>query len=311
MTTEAAKATSGEHGTVALSPQADTSGDIVRTSDIGIPQSAAKLTVIEPRRGWIPIDWKELSEFRELLYFLTWRDIKVRYKQTVLGAAWAILQPLMTMVVFTIFFGKLAKIPSDGIPYPVFAYAGLLPWTFFANSVSQAGQSLVNQQHLLTKVYFPRLFVPMAPVGAAFVDLMLASGVLGVIMAFYGVAPTTLIVIAPLLVLLTAVAALGIGLLLAALTVTYRDFRYVIPFMIQLWLFCTPVVYPVSMVPERWQWLLALNPMGGIVTAFRAALVGTPMNWNHLAISAAVAAGLLVLGAAYFRRVERRFADIA
>lgn len=267
--------------------------------------------VIEVRSGWIPFDWKELWGFRELLYFLTWRDIKVRYKQTVLGAAWAILQPLMTMVVFTIFFGRLAKMPSDGIPYPVFAYAGLLPWTFFANSVSHAGQSLVNQQHLLTKVYFPRVFVPTAPVGAAFVDFILASCILGLIMAWFGVAPTVLIVLTPVLVLLTAAAALGVGLLLAALTVTYRDFRYVIPFMIQLWLFCTPVVYPVSIVPERWQWLLALNPMGGVVAAFRAALVGGPMNWNHLAISAAVVTGLLLLGAKYFRRTERRFADIA
>ncbi len=276
-----------------------------------LPSQKKLIKVIEPRQGWIAIDWGELWKFRELLYFLTLRDLKVRYKQTVLGAAWAILQPLMTMIVFTIFFGRLAKIPSDGIPYPVFAYAGLLPWTLFANSVTQAGQSLVNQQHLLTKVYFPRLFVPMAPVGAALVDLVLASTVLVVIMAYYGVTPTVLIVLAPLLVVLTAATALGVGLLLAALTVTYRDFRYVIPFMIQLWLFCTPVVYPVSIVPDHWQWLLALNPMSGIVGASRAALVGGPMNWTHLAISAAIATGVLCFGAAYFRRTERRFADIA
>jgi len=273
--------------------------------------STAAMTIIEPRRGWIAIDWKELWEFRELLYFLAWRDIKVRYKQTVLGASWAILQPFMTMVVFTVFFGRLAKVPSDGIPYPVFAYAGLLPWTFFANSVTHAGQSLVNQQHLLTKVYFPRMFVPMAPIGAALVDLALASCLLGVIMACYGVGPTALIGLAPLLVFLSAATALGVGLLLAALTVTYRDFRYVIPFMIQLWLFCTPVVYPVSIVPEPWQWVLALNPMGGIVGASRAALVGGPMNWTHLLISAVVALGVLCLGASYFRWTERRFADIA
>lgn len=286
----------------------------VRSGADSSPESSLAgdaVTIIEPRRGWIAIDWGELWEFRGLLYFLTWRDIKVRYKQTVLGAAWAILQPLMTMVVFTIFFGRLAKIPSDGIPYPVFSYAGLLPWTFFANSVAHAGTSLVNQQHLLTKVYFPRMFLPVATVGAAAVDLILASVVLGAIMAFYGVVPTSLIILVPVLVLLGAAAALGVGLLLAALTVTYRDFRYVIPFMIQIWLFCTPVVYPISFVPERWQWLLALNPMGGVVGASRAALVGGPMNWTHLGISALVAVGLLVVGAAYFRRTERRFADIA
>ena len=275
------------------------------------PLRTSALSVIEPRRGWIAIDWQELWEFRELLYFLTWRDVKVRYKQTVLGAAWAVLQPLAAMIVFTIFFGRLAKIPSDGLPYAVFAYTGLLPWTLFANSVSQAGQSLVNQQQLLTKVYFPRMFMPAAPVAAALVDFALATCVLGGIMAYYRVAPGSLIWLFPLLVLLTVVTALGVGLLLAALTVTYRDFRYVIPFMVQLWLFCTPVVYPVSIVPERWQWLLALNPMGGIVASFRAALIGGPMDWGHLAISSAIAIALLVLGAAYFRRTERRFADIA
>jgi lipopolysaccharide transport system permease protein len=273
--------------------------------------AANKLTIIQPRCGWVRFDTQELWESRELLYFLTWRDIKVRYKQTVLGAAWAILQPLLTMLVFTIFFGRLAKLPSDGIAYPVFAYAGLLPWTFFANSVTLSGQSLVNQQHLLTKVYFPRVFVPAAPVAAGLVDLFLAGTVLAVMMVLYNVVPTGLLVLVPLLILVTAASALGVGLLLAALTVTYRDFRYVIPFLVQIWLFCTPVVYPVSIVPERWQWLLALNPMGGVVTASRAALVNGPMNWNHLAISSSVAVGLLIFGAAYFRRTERRFADIA
>ena len=268
------------------------------------------LTVIEPRSGWVGIDWRELWEFRELLYTLAWRDVKVRYKQTALGVAWAILQPLATMVVFTIFFGRLAKMPSDGIAYPVFAYAGLLPWMFFTTSVSNAAQSLVNQQTMLTKIYLPRWFLPAAPVATAFVDLVLASCVMVGIMAWYEIVPTAMIVLVPGLILLTAVTALGVGLLLAALTVTYRDFRYVITFMLQLWLFCTPVVYPVSIVPEQWQWVLALNPMGGVVGAFRAAVVGGPMHWDHLAISVVVAVAVLVVGCAYFRRIERRFADI-
>ncbi len=280
-------------------------------SSQALPCQNESVRTIEPLRGWIAIDWGELWDFRELLFFLTWRDLKIRYKQTVLGSAWAILQPFMTMIVFSIFFGRLAKIPSDGIPYPVFVYAGLLPWTFFANSVSHAGQSLVNQRNLLTKVYFPRFFVPLAPIGAALVDLVLASTILGAIMAYYQVAPTRMIILAPLLVVMTAATATGIGLLLAALTVTYRDFRHVIPFMIQLWLFCTPVIYPIGIVPERWQWLLALNPMSGIVTASRAALIGTPMQWSHLGISAVIALIVLWFGAYYFRRVERHFADIA
>ncbi len=285
--------------------------DAAKPHPQAIPNQATTVTVIQPRQRWTGIDWRELWQFRELLYFLTWRDVKVRYKQTVLGAAWAIIQPFMTMVVFTIFFGRLAKMPSDGIPYPVFAYAGLLPWTFFANAVTNSAQSLVSQRQLLTKIYFPRLFMPTAPVATALVDFALAACVLAGIMAWYNVTPTALIWLFPLLILLTAVTALGVGLLLAALTVTYRDFRYIISFLMQLWLFCTPVVYPVSIVPVRWQWLLAFNPMAGIVSAFRAAMIGGPMNWNHLAISSTIGIGLLLVGATYFRRTERRFADIA
>jgi lipopolysaccharide transport system permease protein len=268
-------------------------------------------TVIQPRQGWAPIDWRELWAFRELLYFLVWRDIKVRYKQTVLGVAWAVLQPLLTMLIFTAIFGRFAHMPSDGFPYAVFVYAGLLPWTFFANSVTQGGQSLVNQQHLLTKVYLPRLYVPMASVGGALLDLAISFGVYAAILAWHGVAPSWHVVYLPALVLLTTLAALGLTFLLAALTVTYRDFRYVLPFMIQVLMFLSPVVYPVSMVPARYQWLLALNPMTGIIDGYRSAVLGAPVNAATLAMASASTLVLLAAGLYYFRSVERRFADIA
>ena len=267
--------------------------------------------VIRARSGWVPIDWKELREHRELLYFLVWRDIKVRYKQTVLGVAWAVIQPIFGMVVFTIIFGNFARIPSDGMPYAVFVYAGLLPWTFFSNGVSQAGQSLVNQQHLLTKIYFPRLFVPAASFGVAAVDLAFSFGVLAGVMAFYRAAPSWGIIWLPGLVLLTAMAGLGIGLILAALTVSYRDFRFVIPFMLQAWMYLSPVVYPVTLVPEKYRWALALNPMAGIIDAYRSAILGTPWRLGTLAISAVVSVVVFAFGLFYFRRTERRFADIA
>lgn len=267
--------------------------------------------VIEPRRGWIPINWGEMYEFRELLYFLIWRDVKVRYKQTVLGVGWAVLQPVLAMLIFTVIFGRFAKIPSDGAPYAVFVYAGLLPWTFFSSGVSQGGLSLVSQQHLLTKVYLPRLFVPAASVGGALVDLAVSFGVYAVLLVAYGVAPTWGILCLPLLVLATILAALGLSFLLAALTVSYRDFRYVVPFMMQILMYLSPVVYSTSLIPERWQWLAALNPMSGIIDAFRAAILGSPLNPITLSISILSTLGLLVAGVAYFRSVERRFADIA
>jgi lipopolysaccharide transport system permease protein len=268
-------------------------------------------TVIQPRSGWIPIDWRELWEFRELLYFLVWRDVKVRYKQTVLGVAWAVLQPVLSMIVFTVIFGRLAKIPSEGLPYAVFVYAGLLPWTFFSNGVTHGGQSLINQQHLLTKVYLPRLFLPSASIGGALVDLAISFGVYGVILAIYGVMPSWQVAFVPLLVLLTVVAALGLSLLLAALTVAYRDFRYVVPFMLQALLYLSPVVYPVSLVPQRFHWLLALNPMAGIIDGYRAAILDKPWNLVTLTVSTLSALGLLAVGLLYFRMTERKFADIA
>lgn len=267
--------------------------------------------IIRPRKGWINIDWPELYRYRELLVFLTWRDILVRYKQTVLGVAWAVLQPVFMMLVFTIIFGRLAKIDSQGLPYAVFVYAGLLPWTFFSTAVTQSGLSLVNQQNLLTKIYFPRLFVPTASVGAGLVDLAISFTVYGVILAIYGVVPSAGIIWLPLLILLTIVAALGFGYTLSALTVSYRDFRFLIPFMLQAMMYISPVIYPVTLVPSQYHWLLAINPMTGIIDAFRAAILGTPWNPTTLAVSTAVTIGLFLFGLFFFRKTERRFADIA
>jgi lipopolysaccharide transport system permease protein len=268
-------------------------------------------TLIEPRSGWIPIDWRELWEFRELLYFLVWRDIKVRYKQTVLGVAWAVLQPVFSMIVFTIIFGRFAKIPSENLPYAVFVYAGLLPWTFFNNAVTQGGQSLVNQQHLLTKVYLPRLFVPTACVGGALVDLLISFVVYAAILAYYRVVPSWQVIYLPGLLVLTVLAAMGLSLILAALTVAYRDFRYVVPFMMQALMYLSPVVYPVSIVPAQYHWVLALNPMAGIVDAYRTVILGKQWNVTMLAVSTASAVVLFSVGLLYFRSTERQFADIA
>ena len=278
---------------------------------MSVSVTESPVTVIRPRAGWIAIDWRELWEARELLFFLVLRDVTVRYKQTVLGVAWAILQPVFSMVIFTVIFGRLAKLPSDGQPYAIFVYAGLLPWMFFSNAVTGACQSLVNQQSLLTKIYLPRLFVPAASIGSGLVDLAVSFVVFGCLLVFYGVAPGWGVLAVPLLILLTIIAALGVGLSLAAVTVTYRDFRYVIPFMIQAWMYLSPVIYPVSMVPPQWQWLLAVNPMVGIIDAFRSALLDRPWNFQTLGVSTLSACLLLTYGLFYFRKTERRFADVA
>jgi lipopolysaccharide transport system permease protein len=262
---------------------------------------------IHARKGF---DWVEILEHRELLYFLVWRDVKVRYKQTVLGIAWAILQPLFGMIIFTVIFGRVAKLPSDGLPYPLFVFAGLLPWTFFSTGVTQSGQSLVNQEHLITKVYFPRVLVPASSFGAPLVDLLLSFGLLAILMGVYGVAPTWRLLALPLLVLLTLIAGLGVGICLAALTVAYRDFRFVVPFMIQVWMFLSPVIYPVNMLPPNYRWALAINPMAGIIEAYRSSLLGTPWQPASLAASIAISVVLLALGLSVFRRTERRLADI-
>lgn len=268
-------------------------------------------TVIEPSKGWSAINLEELWRYRELLYFLTWRDIKVKYKQTLLGIAWAILQPLFTMVVFTIFFGKMAKIPSDGVPYPIFSYAGLLPWTYFATAVSFASNSLVGSSNLVTKVYFPRLLVPMSATLAGVVDYVIALSILVLMMGAYRLAPGTEIVFLPLLLMLCFLTATGVGLWLSAMNVRYRDIRYVVPFLLQFWLFVTPVIYPTSLLPERYQWLIALNPMTGVIEAHRVAVLGhKAIDWLSLGISSGVLIILLVTGAFYFRRMERSFADV-
>lgn len=267
--------------------------------------------VIRARSGWIPIDWAELRHYHELLFFLVWRDLKVRYKQTVLGVAWAVLQPVFSMVVFTIIFGKLAKLDSEGFPYAVFVYAGLLPWTFFSNAVSAAGNSLVNQQHLLTKVYFPRLFVPTSAIGSSLVDMGISTLVYAAVIAWFRVVPSWQIVFLPVLVLFTVLASLGFGYLLASLVVSYRDFRFVIPFMLQAMMYVSPVVYPVSMIPARYQWMLALNPMAGLIDGYRSSILGKPWNFTALGVSAFVSVILFVFGLFNFRRTERMFADIA
>jgi lipopolysaccharide transport system permease protein len=283
------------------------------TSTLDITDQRAPI-LIEPPRGWQLVNVRELWHFRDLLYFLTWRDVKVRYKQTVLGAAWAVLQPLLMMVVFTIFFGRLAIVSSGDLPYPVFAFTGLLTWTFFATAIASAGNSVVGSERLITKVYFPRLAVPFAAVGAAIVDFIIACGLLAVLMLAYGIVPGVGLFLVPIIFAVIVLAAVGVGTLLAALNVAYRDFRYVIPFLVQLWMFATPTVYMQPAASgeggSALQVLLALNPMTGLIAAFRAAVVGTPLPWGALAVSTLVVVALLFLGCVYFHRVEDSFADI-
>ena len=267
-------------------------------------------TRLSARRG-TGLHFGELWAYRELLYFLVWRDIKVRYKQTALGAAWAILQPVLTMVVFTLFFGNLAKVPSDGIPYPLFSFTGLVPWTLFAYSLTESSGSLVSNQNLITKVYFPRLIIPLASVLSGLVDFAISFGVLLLLMLYYGVVPTVYIWTVPLFVLLAIAAALSVGIWLSALNVEFRDVRYTIPFLTQLWMFVTPLAYASSLVPPRWRIVYGLNPMAGVVEGFRWALLGrTAAPSVLLAISVAVVIVLLVGGIFYFRRMERTFADV-
>jgi len=269
------------------------------------------ITRIRPSKGWIPINFHELWEYRELLYFLVWRNIKVRYKQTILGAAWAIIQPLFTMVVFSLFFGKLAKIPSDGIPYPIFSYTALVPWTFFANGLSSSSNSLVSSSNLVKKVYFPRLVIPISAVISGIVDFILAFIVLLGMMLFYGTSPTINVLWLPLLLLLSLVTALGTGLWLTAMNVQFRDVRYIVPFLVQAWMYATPIVYSSSLLNEPWRTLYGINPMAGVVEGFRWALLDTDTAPGPLVfVSALEAVALLVSGAFYFRRMEKTFADV-
>ena len=266
---------------------------------------------IEPSRGWVPLRLRELWEYRELAYFLVWRDIKIRYKQTVLGAAWAIIQPILTMAVFAVFFGRLAKMPSDGVPYPIFAYAALVPWTFFAHAVTQASSSLVGSANLIKKVYFPRLVMPIAAALSGILDFALAFGVLLIMMAGYNVGFTLRLLTVPLFVLLAVTTALGVALWLSALNVEYRDVRHAVPFLTQFWLFATPVAYPSSLLAEPWRTIYAINPMVGVVEGFRWALLNTGSTpGSMLAVSSLVSVVLVVGGAYNFRRLERTFADL-
>jgi lipopolysaccharide transport system permease protein len=276
------------------------------------PPSVPPARVIERRPGWHVVDLGELWRFRELLLFLTWRDVKIRYKQTALGAAWAILQPLATMLVFSLFFRRAAADASSAVPYSLFVLAGLVPWMFFSNAIASAGQSVVGSQNLVTKVYFPRLIIPMGAVGAGLVDLAIAFVMLLIMMAWCGAAPAGSFVLLPFLTGGLVVAALGVGTLLSALTVAYRDFRHVTPFLVQLWMFATPSIYLQADpgVGSRLRHVLPLNPAYGLIANFRQALLGGPIDWYSLAVSAAVAVALLLAGCLYFARVERDFADI-
>jgi len=268
------------------------------------------LIVIKPSGSWMSLGLRDLWAYRELLYFLTWRDVKVRYKQAALGILWVVLQPLLTTLILTIFLGMLARVPSDGLPYPVFVYAGLLPWTFFAAAVSSSGNSLVGSSHLITKIYFPRLIIPGAAVGARLVDFAIGFLNLIVLMIYYRVALTRTIFVLPIVIVLITLLALAIGMWAAAVNVKYRDVGVMLPVVIQLWLFASPVMYPSSIVPAKYQWLYRLNPLTGILDGFRSSLLGRGVDWAALGISAAFTIGLLIYSAYSFRRMEKNFADV-
>lgn len=265
------------------------------------------LVVVDADKISIGLSLKDLWAHRELLYFLTWRDVKVRYKQTVLGAAWALLQPLLLMLLFTFVFGRLVGVKSDGVPYPLFAFAGLLPWMFFANAVTNSGNSLIGNTNLIKKVYFPRIIIPAAAVTAGLVELAIAFLLLIVLMFYYGVSLHSTVLLLPLLVVLVTLLALGVGMWMSALNVKYRDVRYALPFLIQLWLFASPVIYP---VPQRWRWVMALNPMTGIIQGFRSALFGQAVDWTTLACSTGITLLILIYSTFTFSRMERSFADV-
>jgi lipopolysaccharide transport system permease protein len=268
------------------------------------------ILTIAPSRSFSTQKLREIFTYRELLYFLTWRDVKVRYKQTALGAAWAILQPLFMMIIFTIFFGRLAGISTGTVPYPLFALAGLVPWTFFSNSVTASSNSLVGSANLITKVYFPRLIVPSAAMMAGLVDFLLAFLLLVVLMVFYQVQPTTHLLFLPILILMTAVFSLGVGIWMSALNVKYRDVRFALPFLIQLWLFVSSVIVPSTSIPQKYRWLLLLNPMSGIIEGYRSSLFGLPFDWTSIIVAAVISTLVLMFAIYSFSRVERSFADV-
>jgi lipopolysaccharide transport system permease protein len=284
---------------------------VAALAPLGVDDGAVPRIHIRPSKGWVSLGLRELWKYRELLYFLIWRDVKVRYKQTVLGAAWAIVQPLFTMVIFSLFFGRLAKIPSDGIPYPIFSYAALVPWALFSNGLSQGANSLVGGAKLIKKVYFPRLAMPIAMVVGGIVDFALAFVVLLGMMSAYRIVPTLNVLWLPLLVLLAMATSLGVALWLSAMNVQFRDIRYLVPFLTQVWLYATPIAYPSSLLPQPWRTLYGINPMAGVTEGFRWALLGTDTAPGPIIIVSVLAAlTLLISGAFYFRRMERTFADV-
>ena len=273
--------------------------------------SQSSIVRIQPSRGWVPIDLAELWRYRELLLFLVWRNVKVRYKQTVLGASWAVIQPFFTMLVFSLFFGRLAKVPSDGLPYPIFSYAALVPWTFFASGLESSASSLVASSNLIKKVYFPRLVIPISSVLSGLVDFVIAFSVLLLLMLYYDIRPTANVVWLPLFLVLALVTALGAGLWLSAMNVRFRDVRHTLPFLTQFWLFATPIAYPSSLLDEPWRTIYGINPMAGVVEGFRWALLGTETAPGPMVVvSGAAALILMVYGAFYFRRMEKTFADV-
>jgi lipopolysaccharide transport system permease protein len=282
------------------------------TSIDHLDQTDIPVTTLRPARGWSFGNFRDLWLYRELVFFMTWRDLKVRYKQTILGVAWAVVKPFMTMVVFSIFFGKLAGVPSDGVPYPIFSFTALLPWELFANALSIASRSLVQNSHMITKIYFPRIILPLSSILSGLVDFAIAFVILIGMMIFYKIVPTPAIWTLPLFLLLALVTALGIGLWLAALNVLYRDINYITPFLTQFWLFITPIAYPASLLPDKWHLIYALNPMTGVVEGFRWALLGTSQGapGPMLLVSAVISVLLLLSGLVFFHRTERLFADM-
>ena len=270
------------------------------------------VTILKPAKGWSLGNFRDLWLYRELIFFMTWRDLKVRYKQTLLGVAWAVLQPFVTMVVFSIFFGQLAQMPSDGVPYPIFTYTALLPWGLFTSALSVASRSLVTNSHMITKIYFPRIILPLSSILSGLVDFAIAFVILGGLMLFYGIAPTGAIWTLPFFLLLAMITSLGVGLWLASLNVLYRDVNYITPFLTQFWLFITPIVYPTSLLPDKWHVIYALNPMMGVVEGFRWAILGTEQGAPGITlfVSAFISVILLISGLLFFRRTERLFADM-
>ncbi len=273
-----------------------------------VPQPVVRISA---RRGWLQLDFRELWEYRELLYFFVWRDIKIRYKQTAIGAAWAVLQPFLTMMVFSLFFGRLARIPSQGLPYPVFYYCALLPWMYFAGALQNATNTVVEHQRVITKVYFPRLVLPLAAVLSGLVDFAISFVVFLGMMLYYGLVPTRSALLLPVLLLLAVLTALGVGLWLSALNAIYRDVRYVLPFLVQFWMFASPVAYPSELVPEKWRWLYGLNPMAGVIEGFRWALTGRGRPPGVLMLASGLMVGVVLLGGlVFFRKMEGTIADV-